>query len=69
LKARIWKLKEIRRRFGNGRRPLCLGDEDAKHKLLNFMKTKMWRAKFLCNKWLSINEDLALKKINFATVM
>jgi hypothetical protein len=30
--------------------------------ILNYFETKMSREKFLCNKWLSINEDLAYKR-------
>jgi hypothetical protein len=32
-KAGIWKLRGIRRGFQSGRCPLCLGEEDAKHKI------------------------------------
>jgi hypothetical protein len=31
LKAGIWELKQSRRRVWSGRRPLCLGEDDAKN--------------------------------------
>jgi hypothetical protein len=38
-----------------------LEGEDAKHLLLNCVLTNKTRDKYLCNKWLRINEDLAYK--------
>jgi hypothetical protein len=35
LKAGIWKLKGIRRGLEKGRCPLCWGEEDEKHILVN----------------------------------
>jgi HKD family nuclease len=40
-----------------------LGEEDAKHILLNCPETKKWREELLCSKWLNKNEDIAYRKI------
>jgi hypothetical protein len=63
LKAGIWKLRGIRRGFERGRCPLCLEKEDAKHILLKCPETKKWREECVSSNWLSINEDLAYRKI------
>jgi hypothetical protein len=63
LKAGIWKLRGIRRRFERGRCPLCLEEEGAKHMLLECPETKKWREELVCSKWLDINEDTAYRKI------
>jgi hypothetical protein len=62
-KARIWKLKEIRRGFERGGYPLCLGEVDAKHIVLTCFETKKWREEYINSNWLNINEDLAYNKI------
>jgi hypothetical protein len=31
-------------------------------------ETEMWRQKYLCNKWLGMNEELTFKRINFTEV-
>jgi hypothetical protein len=62
LKAGIWKLRGSRRGSVREKCPLCLGEEDAKHRLIKCPETKKWREK-LCNKWLIINEDVAYRKI------
>lgn len=30
--------------------------------LLNYKGTKKWRETYLCDKWLTVNEDLAIKR-------
>lgn len=52
-----WLKAGIRRGSDRGRSPLCLGEEDAKHILMNCPETKKWREELVCNKWLIINED------------
>jgi hypothetical protein len=62
-KAGIWKLRGIRWGFERGRCPLCLGEEDAKHIILECCETNKWREKYVHSNWLNINEDLAYKTI------
>jgi hypothetical protein len=71
LKAAIWNLKGIKRGSDKGRYPLCLGDEDGKpiNMSLKCMGTKRWKDKFWCNKWLRVDEDLALKIIDCTNVI
>jgi hypothetical protein len=45
-----------------GRRLLCLGEEDAKHILLDRSETKNWRPKFLNDKWLGIKQRISLQE-------
>jgi hypothetical protein len=63
MKAGVWKLRGIRRRWEKGTCPLCRDNEDAKHILLICPETKKWRMQFINKKWLCINEELAYKKI------
>jgi Holliday junction resolvase len=62
-KAGIWKLRAIRSGFEREKCPLCLGEEDAKHIILECCETKKWREIYVNSNWLNINEDLAYKKI------
>jgi hypothetical protein len=54
LLAGIWQLKGVRRNADKGRCPLCLGEEDVNHMLLECKETKYWRLKLLHYKWLNI---------------
>jgi hypothetical protein len=40
-----------------------LGEEDAKHIILECCETKEWRERYVNSNWLNINEALAYKKI------
>jgi hypothetical protein len=62
-RAGIWKLRRIRKGFERGRCPLCLGEEGAKHIILECCETKKWREKYVHSNWLNMNEDLTYKKI------
>jgi hypothetical protein len=55
LKARIWKLRRIRRGFEKGRCSLCLEERNVEQMLPNCLETEKWREKCLCNKLLNIN--------------
>jgi hypothetical protein len=46
-----------------GRCPLCLGEEDVKHILLECKETKHWRFKLIRVKWLNMNKEVAYRKI------
>jgi hypothetical protein len=63
LKVGLWKVRGIRRGFERGNSRQCLGEGDAEHIPLKLSETKKWREEFLCNKWLSVNENIAHKKI------
>jgi hypothetical protein len=62
-KAGVWKLRRIIRGLVKGTRPLCRGNEDVKHIPLSCPETKIRRMQFMSEKWLSINEELAHRKI------
>jgi hypothetical protein len=62
VESRDWKLRGIRRGFERGRCLLCLGEEDAKHIVLECCETEKWRENYVHSNWLNIN-DLAYKKI------
>jgi hypothetical protein len=59
----MWQLKGMRRNTDTGRCPLCLGEEDIIHILLDYLQTRNWRIKLLYDKWLSMNVNLAYRKI------
>jgi hypothetical protein len=42
---------------------ISLGEEGAKHIILECCETKKWWEKYAHSNWLNINEDLAYKKI------
>lgn len=63
LETWIWKLRGIRRRFEEGRYLLCVGEKDSEHVLLKCWKTKEWREKLICGKWLRVIETVALKEL------
>jgi hypothetical protein len=63
LLAGIWQLKGIRRKVDKGTSPLCLGEEDAKHILLNFKDTEHWRMKLIYDKLLNANKKVAYRKM------
>jgi hypothetical protein len=44
-------MKGIRRHTDKGRCPLCLGEEDVKHLLLDYLGTRIWRMEFLDDRW------------------
>jgi hypothetical protein len=48
----IWKLRGSRKGVEKGTCPLCLGEEDTKHILLECPETNDWRTEMLCkNGW------------------
>jgi hypothetical protein len=51
------------RNVDKGSCPLCLEEEDAKHVLLECKETKHWREKSIHDKWLSMNKEVAYRKI------
>jgi hypothetical protein len=59
----VWQLKGIRRNMDKGRCPLCLVEEDVKHILLDCLETRNWRMKFLNEKWLNTNKEVAYRSI------
>jgi hypothetical protein len=42
---------------------LCLGEEDAKHILLDSWETTNWKLKFLNDEWLNMNKEVAYRKM------
>jgi hypothetical protein len=56
-------LKGVRRNADKGRCPLCFEKEDVKHILLECKETKHWRVKLIHDKWLSMNKEVAYRKI------
>ena len=46
-----------------GRCPLCSGEEDVKHILLDCKETKHWRIKLILDKWLNMNKQVAYRKM------
>jgi hypothetical protein len=63
-KAGIWKLRGIRGVLEKGRCPLCGGEEDEKHILLECKETRRWREEWLKRNWSGMNEILIYKKIS-----
>jgi hypothetical protein len=63
LLAGLWQLKGVRQNTAKGRWPLCLGEEDARHVLLDCLETRNWRLKFLNDKWLNMNKIVAHRKM------
>jgi hypothetical protein len=63
LIAGIWQLRGERRNVDRGRCPLCLGDVDVKHILLDCRETKHWRVKLIHDKWLNMNKEVACRKM------
>jgi hypothetical protein len=67
LLAGVWQLKWLRRNSHNGKCPLCLEEEDVKHILLDCSDSRNWRLHVLNDKWISINEEVAHKKMLICT--
>jgi hypothetical protein len=67
MKARIGKIKELRRGRDKVTCPLCLEKTGAKHILLRCAETKMWKTEFLGKKWLKMNEELVYRTITNCT--
>jgi hypothetical protein len=63
LLAWIWQLRGVRQNVNKGRRPLCLGEEDVKHILLDCKNTKCWRMKLIHDKSLNMNKEVAYTKM------
>jgi hypothetical protein len=63
LLAGIWQLKGVRWNVENGRCPQCLGEEGAKHILLDCKDTKHWRMKLIHDKCLNVNKEVAYRKM------
>ena len=61
--AGIWQLRGERGDVDKGRCLICLGEEDAKHILLDCKKTKHWRMKLIHDKWSNTNKEVAYRKI------
>jgi hypothetical protein len=56
-------LKEIIKNTNKGRCPLCSSEVDVKHIPLDWLKTRNRRTKFLSEKWLNMNKEVAYRKI------
>jgi hypothetical protein len=63
FKADVWKLRGTMNELDNGRCPLRNEEEDAVHILLKCPETRRLREHLLGMKWLTINEEIAYKKI------
>jgi hypothetical protein len=63
LIAGIWQLKGARGNGDKGRCTLYLEEEGVKHILLECKETKHWREKLIHYKWLSMNKEVAYRKI------
>jgi hypothetical protein len=63
LMAGILQLEGGRRNADKGRCPLCCEEEDVKHILLECKETKYWREKLIHDKCLSMNKEIAYRKI------
>jgi hypothetical protein len=63
LLAAVWKLKGVRRNTDKKICPLCLGEEDAKHILLDCMETRNWRLKCFNENRFNMNREAAFRKI------
>jgi hypothetical protein len=53
----------MRKNIDKGRCPLDLSEEDVIHNLLDCLGTRNWIMKFLNDKWLRMNKDVAYRKI------
>jgi hypothetical protein len=62
LLAGIQQLKGVKQNIDKGRCPLCLGEEDAKHIVLDCKDTNHWRMKLIYHKRLNINKKVAYRK-------
>ena len=56
-------MKGITRNTVKRRYPLSLHEEDVKRILLDCLKTRNWRRKFLNEKSLNVNKQIAYRKI------
>jgi hypothetical protein len=63
LPARVWQLKRVRQNTGKGRCHVCLGEEDAKHILLDCRETRNRKLNFLNDKWLNMIKKVAYRKM------
>jgi hypothetical protein len=63
VKAGIWEVFSIRRRFYNRKFCSSLAEENAKHVSLQYVKTGNWREEIFSTKWLSINEVSGGKEV------
>ena len=43
--------------------PLCLGESDGEHTLLDCWGTRSWRLKFLNDEWLNMKKEVAYRKM------
>jgi hypothetical protein len=68
FKTGICKLRWMRKGFEKGRCPMCGEEEDALHILLKCSETRNWR-KIVLSKWLSVNEEVAYKRIINCTML
>jgi hypothetical protein len=59
----VLQLKGIRRNTDKGGCPLCLGEEHVICIKLDCLETRNWRTKFLSEKWLIVNKEVAYRKI------
>jgi len=68
LLAGVWKWKGFRRNAGKRRCSLCLGEEDVKGTLQDFLKTINKRMKFLKEKCLNMNKEIAYRKLSIISI-
>jgi hypothetical protein len=59
----MWKLKGIGRNTDKGSCPLCLSTADVKQISLDYLETGNCKMKFLNEKWLNVNKEVAYRKI------
>ncbi|KDR17814.1 hypothetical protein L798_08243 [Zootermopsis nevadensis] len=63
FRAGIWKLRGMRGGMDGKICPLCGATESEIHILLKCTETGRWREQLLRNKWFTVGEELAFKKI------
>jgi hypothetical protein len=63
LLAGVWQLKAQRQNTDKVRCLFYLGEEDAKHILLDCRETRNWTLKCLNDKWLNMNKVAAYRKM------
>ena len=61
--AMVWQLKGVRWNTDTGRCLLCLGENNAKHVIMDCWKTRNWRFKFLNDEWLNTNKKVAYRNM------
>ena len=55
-------MKRVRKNIYKGRCPIRIEEEDAKHILLDSRDTRNWKVKLINDKWLNMNNEVAVGK-------